>query len=272
MSRKIVQGTSPNEDKQIVVFENDGNIFKYYSIEDGYFFLTADERAHLRKNPRSSPYILIKKNVRDHIMKDLSLKQQCKQITKDSEKLKVLTKGKINLYRTGSVAKTSLQLFYDLCNPPLPEAIYPEEIDILEAGRGQLIWGIPYKGKAYKYDISSQYPSIMASAQHKFPIGAGKLKNFTKAEFNALTYYSFGMYHVKVLDSDYRIFVHNCENWYTHTDLNFAQQQGYKIKLVEDDEPNALLFAPKALMTGRELFAPFVKFLFKLKKQGHKEI
>jgi hypothetical protein len=112
----------------------------------------------------------------------------------------------------------------------------------------------------------------MASAQHKFPIGAGKLKNFTKAEFNALTYYSFGMYHVKVLDSDYRVFVHNCENYYTHTDLNFAQQQGYKIKLVEDDEPNALLFAPKALMTGRELFGPFVKFLFKLKKQGHKEI
>jgi hypothetical protein len=42
--------------------------------------------------------------------------------------------------------------------------------------------------------------------------------------------------------------------------------------LVEDDEPNALLFGSKALMTGRELFAPFVKFLFKLKKQGHKEI
>ena len=119
--------------------------------------------------------------------------------------LKKITNNKINLHRTGSVAKTSLQLFYDLCSPPEPEQIEPYEIDILESGRGQLIWGNKYDGTAYKYDIASQYPSLMASTQHKYPIGAGILKTFTKKEFKELKYYSFGMYHVDVLNSDSRI-------------------------------------------------------------------
>ena len=70
--------------------------------------------------------------------------------------------------------------------------------------------------------------------------------------------------HVDVIGSDSRIFNHNSSKWYTHTDLNFANKDlGYKINLVVSDEPNALLFDSKALMTGRELFGPFVKFLLK---------
>ncbi len=269
--RKIVKGTSPNEDKQIAIFEVLAGKFRCYSIDKKYFTLTRDQMQTFRKQPRTAPYIFIKKNSKDNDLKYLSLRKQCNFITKEGIKLKKLTDGKINLFRTGSIAKTSLQLFYDLCSPKEPEAIQSFEVDILEQGMGALIWGKRYNGIAYKYDICSEYPSLMASAQHKFPIGKGTLKTFSKDEFDALKFYSFGMYHANVHNPDYRVFKINHKNWYTHTDLNYAKNKlNLSITLIEDDEPNALLYASSELISGDTLFGPFVKYLFNLKKD-HKE-
>jgi hypothetical protein len=271
MTRKIVPVTSPNEDKPICIFEMIANQNKCYSQDRKYFTLSKESMTMFRKMPRSAPYIFIKKNVRDNDLKHLSLRKQCKFITKEADKLKKLTDGKINLFRTGSVAKTSLQLFYDTCNPPEPETIEPYEVDILEECRGALIWGNKYIGKAYKYDICSEYPSLMASAQHKYPTGKGDLKTFTKQEFDELKFYQFGLYHVKVHNINYKVFKKNHKNWYTHSDLNFAKNKlNLKIELIEDDEPNALLYDSSKLISGNKLFGPFVDYLFKLKKD-HKE-
>ena len=274
MLRKIVNGTSPNEDKEIVIFEPvDNNTFRCYSESLKYFTITEEQKSATRKNPRSSPYMLIKKNERDQALRTLSIRKQCKIINKEAKKLLKLTDGKINLYRTGSVAKTSLQLFYDLCNPPNPDKIQDYEVDILEACRGALIYGVKYEGKAYKYDIVSEYPSIMASTQHKFPIKKGELKTFTSEEFNKLEFYSFGIYHVKVHNPDFRVFRENSENWYTHTDLNFVKLKlKLKITLIEDGEPNALLYDSTKLITASKLFGPFINYLFKFKQDGHKEV
>jgi hypothetical protein len=274
MYRNIVKGTSPNENKLITVFEiQSNNSFKCYNTKDKYFTITVEQKTQYRKQPRSSPYIFIKKNEKDQDLKYLSIRKQCKKITEEADKLFKLTDGKINLFRTGSVAKTALQLFYDLCNPPIPEQIESYEVDIFEACRGALIWAEKYKGIAYKYDICSEYPSLMVSSQHKYPIGKGTLKTFTTEEFDELTFYSFGIYHVKVWDIDKRLFKENHENWYTHTDLNYAKTKlKLKISLIEDDEPNALLYDNSKLMTGKKLFGPFVNYLFEFKKAGHKEI
>lgn len=272
MSRKIVAGTSPNEDKPIAIFEMIDNNFECYSIENKHFMLTRFEMLNFRKKPRTSPFIFIKKNERDMDLKLLSIKQQCNKITKEAIKLKELSKNQINLFRTGSVAKTSLQLFYDLSKgTPEPEQIEEYEVDILESGTGALIYGNKYEGMAYKYDIVSEYPSIMASCKHKFPIGKGELKTFTKKEFDELTFYQFGMYHCKIINIDYRLMKQNIKNWYTHTDLNYAKNKlNYKIELIEDDEPNSLLYDNSKLITGKVLFGKFVDELFKLKKD-HKE-
>ena len=271
MSRKIVKGTSPNEDKPIAIFEVVDGTFKCYSIDRKYFNLTKESMRSFWKQPRSSPYMFIKKNYRDNDLKYLSLRKQCKFITKEAIKLKDLTDGEINLFRTGSVAKTSLQLFYDLCKPKEPEAIEPYEVDILEKGQGALIWGKQYNGTAYKYDVVSEYPSLMASAQHKYPIGKGMLKTFTRKEFDELKFFSFGMYHAIVNNPDYRLFKVNNNNWYTHTDLNYAKNKlNLTITVIEDDEPNALLYDSSKLISGDKLFGEFISYLFKLKKD-HKE-
>lgn len=138
-----------------------------------------------------------------------------------------------------------------MCNPKEPEAIQSYKTDILEQWIGALIWAERYSGIAYKYDICSEHPSLMASAQHKYPIGKGTLKTFTRNEFDDLKFYSFGMYHATINNPDYRVFKVNHNNWYTHTDLNYAQQKfDLTITLIENDDPNALLYDSSKLISG----------------------
>jgi len=92
--RKIVKGTSPNEDKPIAIFDVVTGKFNCYSIDKKYFSLTREQMQTFRKQPRSAPYIFIKKNIRDNDLKYLSLRKQCNLITKEAIKLKKLTDGK----------------------------------------------------------------------------------------------------------------------------------------------------------------------------------
>jgi hypothetical protein len=104
-----------------------------------------------RSKPQSSPYILIKFDKSNF----KTLKEQYKATQKEAIYLKELTNGKINLFRSGSTVKKA---FYDL--GPICE----KETKILQlATNGAMIWAIKYVGKAYKYDIVSEYPSIMIS-------------------------------------------------------------------------------------------------------------
>eukprot|EP01038_Epipyxis_sp_PR26KG_P017281 gene17281-23831_t len=126
----------------------------------------------MRKNPRSGKYILIQKDEESIDMKNLDMQQQYEVIYKEAVYFKKLTDGKINRFKTGSVAKTALQLYYDLCMFLEPDQIEEYEAEILEkCYRGGLIFGVKYKGKGFKYDIVSEYPSIMISKNAKFPIG-----------------------------------------------------------------------------------------------------
>ena len=142
-----------------------------------------------------------------------------------------------------------------------------------KCNHGQLICGKKSRGFFYKYDICSQYPSLMNSGQHRFPMSEGELKTLTSDEFNKLEYYQFGIYHVKVQDNTNKmIFRNNPDNWYTHTDLNLARKQKYRIDLIDDDEPNFLYYSKETLKSGKELFGNFIQYMFALKEQGHKEI
>lgn len=56
---------------------------------------------------------------------------------------------------------------YDLSNPPDPDKITEDEVMILEKSHGALIYGRKYKGMGHKYEVCSEYPSLMSSTQHK---------------------------------------------------------------------------------------------------------
>jgi hypothetical protein len=220
----------------------------------------------MRKKPRSSKYILIKKDPK------IDIKEQYELTYKEAVKLKELTKGKINIFRTGSVAKTGLQLFYDLCNPPEPDDICSKEAEILEkCVRGSLIYGIPYKGKGFKYDICSSFPSVMIAKNNHIPYGKPTFEKLKTEEFNKLEYLKYGIYHVKVHNPDFRVFKENKKNWYTHTDLNFAKNKlHYKLELIEDEDINAMIYVNLKSVT--KIFKPYIDYLFGFKKQGIKEV
>ena len=192
MPRIIVKGTSPNEDKILAIYKFvDENTVDVYFGEIGYKQISREEFKKMRSLPRSSKYMLIMKNEKDPILKTIKdLRKEYQIIYKEAILLKNITNGQINLFRTGSVSKTGLQLFYDLCNPPTPDKIEQYESEIIEkCYNGALIHGkTGYKGYCYKYDIVSQYPNIMRSKKLKFPIGKGKLQTMTNEEFNALPY------------------------------------------------------------------------------------
>jgi hypothetical protein len=238
MSRKIVKGTSPDSDKIIAIFEKIKNSDKtrifYGDRQENNFIISKSKYDELRTRPRTSNYILIRFD-KDQNCK--TLREQYEATYKEAVYLKELTKGKINLFRTGSTGKTALQLFYDLCyQEEDPDNIDEKETEYLRlVTSGALIWGIKYKGKGYKYDVVSHYPSIMLSKVLKIPYGKPEYHTFTQDEFNEMKYFRYGIYHVKVIDPDYRVFRENGNDWYTHTDLNHALLTlKYKLELVKD--------------------------------------
>jgi hypothetical protein len=273
--KRIVKGTSPYEDKIIAIFKQSkksSTVRIYFGDTKKYATISQTTFREFRKNPRSCKYILIQKDEESIDMKNLDMSQQYEIIYKEAVYLKNLTNGKINRFKTGSVAKTALQLYYDLCIFIEPDQIEEYEAEILEkCYRGGLIFGIKYKGKGFKYDIVSEYPSIMISKNAKFPIGRGELQTFTKEEFDKLLFYKYGIYHVKVINADHRLFKTNKNNWYTHTDLNYAKNHLHCIlELIEDEKPNGLIY--NNLKVAKTMFEPFINYLFEFKKNGVKEI
>lgn len=270
-NRIIVPGTSPHEDKILAIFERCDNKVKIYTMENGKSKISLETFNEYRKKPRdvNTPYVLVYYNSKQYS----SLKEQCKYFTKTANTLYYKTKGKINMFRTGTVKKTILQLFFDLCNPEKPTFIQYYEAIKFEKCRGALVYGTPYFGMCWKYDFVSHYPALMASAQQRYPMDVGTLKTITNEEFDEMRCFKYGLYHVEVFNTDKRVWVKNYDHWYTHTDLNFANDHlKYKMRIIQDGKPNALLYDPSSLVSGRDLFGPLVKYLFKYKKEGVKEV
>lgn len=264
-----IQGTS-NVEKDIAIFEykNDGTIELY--SKNGSEFISHDEMKKIRARPITGKYLLVKVDRKTYETKDLSLQQQYEAFIKEAEKLKKLTNGKINLYKTGCVTKTSLQLFTDFLTITQPVRIEDYEIEIIEkCNNGALRYSRKYKGKAFKYDICSCYPFIMQNRYMNFPTGRGKLKTLTKIEFGEMKFFKYGIYHVQVDNIDYSLFSHNRDNWYTHFELNRAIELKYKLTLLEH-ENNVLIY--DELTNGTKLFKEYIDYLFKFKRAKHNEI
>jgi hypothetical protein len=274
-NRRIVKGTSPDQDKIIAIFEKTkgGKTRIVYGDKSDKVFLVSDESfKKMRSKPRTGKYILIKYDKYEFT----SLKDQYEKTYEEAVMLKELTKGRINLFRTGSTGKTALQLFYDLCpvkqDESQPDKITDKECEILKMAKcGALIWGRKYKGKGYKYDVVSEYPSVMISKSLKIPWGGVEFSQMTKDDFEKLEFFRYGIYHVKVHNPDERLFRENFNNWYSHTDLNYAKMKlKCKLELINDGEDNAMIY--NKLKSIRTIFEPFINYLFEFKNKGIKQV
>jgi hypothetical protein len=210
------------------------------------------------------------------------VRETYKEFIEMADLLKEATDGKINMYITGTIKKTALKLFNDLTPFIQPEAIKQDEaLWIAKAMKGGMIWADEYEGEAYQYDICSMYMAIMKEQHFSVPIRRGTFKKLTKEEFNNKEYFEYGIYRVMIFNTppgveqgfsrcstNPKLFRINTNHYYTHYDLAKAKEEGYKMELIEDNQPNALIYGATQRVNGNIIFKEFVELIFSLKKKG----
>ena len=96
--------------------------------------------------------------------KDMDLKEFYEDLVKTADILKEKTEGRYNLYKCGTNKKAAMNRFYELNKTINPEKILLNEgLWIKNACYAPLIWAEKgYEGKGYKYDVNSQYNTVMS--------------------------------------------------------------------------------------------------------------
>lgn len=190
-----------------------------------------------------------------------------KEFVKNADELKELTNGELNLYKTGSYKTTAQYLFFKFYNGPKPEPLSQNEAVWYDRCRtGPLTFCIPYDGEGYDYDIISAYPSIMIS-NISLPVKAGefvKLKTLPDI-------LNVGIYRCKITNNkniNGKLFKHSYYNEYTQIELNYYREHNLKIELIQDDQPNALIYTRDKYIKGTEMFKKFVDFMYPLKQKN----
>jgi hypothetical protein len=134
----------------------------------------------------------------------------------------------------------------------------------LKTNTGAIIWATKgYEGKAHDYDFISRYPPLMASVNMLFPYKEGEFKRLK--EFPERLEY--GIYRCMIDNTQPKLFRSNFNHHYTHLDINRARELKFRIKLLIDNEPNALVYTRDKLLTGSQLFGRYVNLLFGLKQK-----
>lgn len=215
------------------------------------------------------------------IMKD-SPKKEPIEITFDTtikmaDTLKKETNGKVNMYKTGSVRNTALNLFDKLTKYiSIPDDIKQvESIWISKATNGGLIYHKPYSGPAYEYDYVSMYLSIM-NGMMLVPLKSGEFQTISTEEYNKLLYPKYGIYRCRINRSEdetiNQLFRFNYDDHYTHFSLSHARLLGLKVEMIEDGQANVLHYSRDKCLTSKEIFGKYAEFLFPIKDRGVKEI
>jgi hypothetical protein len=105
----------------------------------------------------------------------------------------------------------------------------------------------------------------MCDTHFTFPVIQGEFKKVT----NLPDILNYGIYRVEILRSDddkiNRLFRLNEFNYYTHFDIQTARDLKFEMKLIIDDEANALLYTNKRA-NGGKYFKESIHQLYQLKK------
>jgi hypothetical protein len=267
---KRVHGIA-SEEKIPMIYKKDSKDNYIVITPESYpkrYYLSQSEFEYHWKHPVSSPYILIAYD--DEFP---TFKQQLKNFIEKAEIYKQETNNKINFFKTGSNSKTILDLFYKCIKTICADNIEQDEAEwIINSKIGALIYGKPYVGEGYYYDVVSMYPSLQKSSKMLFPIKRGCFQYIAPEIFNQLTFYQYGIYKCKIEydESKAKLFRWNSQGYYTHFDLNLAKILNLDIT-IDNTGPNALIYSRDKLISGNTLFGKYIDLVFPLKQKGIKD-
>jgi len=262
---KYIDGKKTRISKKNVNYIKDGNLYENQPYDDLY---------KIRSKPKSSGYLVVQR-IKEPADKR-SLMDYHNDFLQMADDLKEATCGNINLYKTGSIKKTALNLFYNLNqeNKKIePEPISAKEAHWIESATcGALTHYIDYEGECYGYDVHSFYPSIVSYRSFRIPIKCGTFKKHT-FEGPLKSDITYGIYRCTIEgDINPFLFRINKKNFYTSYDIAKAIRLGYTVKYIIDDKDNALVYQKGTYVEGPELFKEFMDFLYQFKKDGVKGI
>lgn len=260
-----------SEEKQIVIYDKvsklcyDGETERELTLQQKYDY----EFNH------NSKYLLVYRN---HITNKVrktglfkSLKEEYDELITEFNNIKQATNGEINFFKTGSIKLTAQTLFNKLSlflSTPEDLADYEHKWIKLSTCGALSYCNDKYSGKLQCYDINSMYGGILLSP-NKLAIKRGELKTLTKAEFDNIKYFPFGIYRAEIIKSSNqnvnKFFRYNQNNYYTHTSLEHARSLNLNIELIEDGEPNNLFYSRDKIITFNEVFSKYVNYLYDLK-------
>lgn len=221
--------------------------------------ITKSEFKEIKSKPQTNGYVLLPY---DYKLK--SYKKQEKQFQQDTEILFKESNKLINLHDTGTNYRTVAHLWNHFNNLVHPDTIEQDEAKWIEESKhGALQFMDKYEGKAYKYDVNGHYSSVMRNNNNLFPIKRGKftqLKNFD-------TFLQTGIYRITI-DGNHKFWKSNpYSDKYTSNDIKNALQLGLKVNLIQDDQPNALIYSRHDCITGAQYFGKYIDYLQELKKK-----
>lgn len=186
----------------------------------------------------------------------------------DARELYEVSNGLIDLYKSESLVAASRSLFYELShNTKDPEVVKQlEEAFLHTLGALRYAERNEYKN-AIDYDVNSMYP--YALIRICYPVKKGIHKLYSELP----TPLEYGIYRVSIEKSSnekinalFRF--DDSTHLYTHYDIKNARQLGLTVTLIQDGNPNALIYPKESLEYGTKLFGPFVRMMFNLKKQN----
>jgi hypothetical protein len=122
----------------------------------------------------------------------------------------------------------------------------------------------------YGYDFSLNYPNLMSSKEFQFPIKEGTEMILTELPKKL----KYGIYKIKfdintITNNFNVVFKIQKSNCYTHYELNFIKKKFPEIKfeLIQDKKPNCLLYNDEDIITGFELFYPWMRRIQSLREE-----
>ena len=240
--------------KKIITFYRPNDA--HYPVFDGQkeYTITLEQRKKQLAKPYNYNNILVPYT-------GTNMKDDYTDYIKSIDNVFKCSDGKIDMYRTGSVANTALVLFNQF-NSIQPESIEPYEFDYISMCGGGVRIAEKYTGTLFKYDIKSYYPSLLMSNMLKIPISKGTPTKITQDEFDQMKYIRYGVYHVKIDVENPKLFTELKSNKYTHYEVNLAKSLSYKITVLGD----AMIWENKDCVNANKVFGEYVDYLYSKKK------
>lgn len=273
MNSELLKVSGIVKDEKIICVYNikkrdDGKYDAY--DKHGHSELTKAMLDSSKKSPVSFPMLLIPYEKDKH---HPTIESFYEYVIKCADALKIASKGKINMYKSGRFSKTATHLLYSFLNKT---DIRPEPIDndtearFLLNCKGAFHLARKYEGELHHYDFNSYYSYIYASAHLRIPVKKGILKTITQSDFDEMKWPEFGVYRAVVEDikgNNRFLFTVVDSNYYTSDELAYAKKLNLTVRILEEKD-NFLHYPASHCRTGYQIFNEYVQYVYALKKKG----